>query len=51
MVQQVAELINRDEVSGNHEVNFNADNLSSGVYYYKITVNDYSAVKKMILLR
>lgn len=49
--QKIAEPVNKESVAGNYEVNFDAGSLSSGVYYYKITVNDYSAVKKMILLR
>ncbi len=49
--RNVKTLINRVMSSGNHEVNFSAGNLPSGVYFYSLKVNDYSETKKMILLR
>jgi peptidoglycan/xylan/chitin deacetylase (PgdA/CDA1 family) len=36
---------------GNHKVSFNAEDLPSGIYYYRIIAGKYSAVKKMILLK
>jgi hypothetical protein len=42
---------------GDHEVQFNAGDLASGIYFYKITVNpsdntkQYVNVKKMILVK
>ncbi len=36
---------------GSHTINFDASNLSSGVYYYRLNAGTYSAVKKMILLK
>jgi N-acetylneuraminic acid mutarotase len=45
-------LIDRKMSVGFHSVNFNAANLSSGVYYYQINVNDkYVQSKKMTLLK
>ncbi len=49
--RKVKTLINRVMSSGNHEINFNARNLPSGVYFYSLKVNDYTETKKMILLR
>jgi F5/8 type C domain/Secretion system C-terminal sorting domain len=50
--QKVKTLIDQDMIKGQHEVVFNADNLASGVYIYRLNVNDkYSAVKKMMLLK
>ncbi len=37
--------------SGSHNINFDASNLPSGVYYYRLNAGSYSAVKKMILLK
>jgi hypothetical protein len=37
--------------AGYHEVEFNAQNLSSGVYFYRIEAGEFQDVKKMILLR
>jgi hypothetical protein len=48
---EVATLVNEEKLAGNYEVNFNANNLSSGVYYYRIIAGNYNEVKKMVLLR
>jgi hypothetical protein len=32
-------------------VNFTAKDLSSGIYFYRLDVNDFSAQKKLILLK
>ncbi|HMQ70631.1 MAG TPA: T9SS type A sorting domain-containing protein [Ignavibacteria bacterium] len=44
-------LINENKVAGRYEVDFHGENLSSGVYYYKIESGDFSQVRKMILLK
>jgi len=49
--QEVITLVNEQQPAGNYEVSFDAANLSSGIYLYKIQAGDYSDVKKMILLR
>jgi len=49
--QKVADLVNNEVKAGNYEVNFDASKLSSGVYYYKIEMNGFVSVKKMMLLR
>ena len=49
--EQVADLVNGYVKAGNHNVTFNADRLSSGVYYYRIETNNNVLVKKMILLK
>jgi len=48
---EVALLINEQKQAGRFEVSFDASNLSSGVYIYKISVSDFVDTKKMILLR
>ncbi|MBP9121183.1 MAG: T9SS type A sorting domain-containing protein, partial [Ignavibacterium sp.] len=37
--------------AGQHEVEFDANNLASGIYIYKIQTNEFSETKKMVLLR
>ncbi|MFA7419267.1 MAG: T9SS type A sorting domain-containing protein [Melioribacteraceae bacterium] len=37
--------------AGEHKVSFNATNLSSGVYFYKLTTESNSSIKKMILMK
>lgn len=49
--QKIAELVDEDLGAGYHTVDFNADNLSSGVYIYTINTNSFTSSKKMILLR
>lgn len=49
--QQVAVLINKPLKAGSYEVEFNAAGLPSGVYIYKITAGEFTASRKMILLK
>jgi hypothetical protein len=56
--KEIAVLVNREQPSGNYTVNFDANNLSSGIYYYQLTIlNDginagkiFSQTKKMVLV-
>jgi hypothetical protein len=47
---EVVNLVNTIKTAGKYEVEFNAKGLSSGVYFYTLTANDYYKAKKMILL-
>lgn len=47
----VATLVNEEKPSGSYEVEFNAVNLPSGVYFYRLKAGSFMATKKMILLR
>jgi polyhydroxybutyrate depolymerase len=49
--QKIKILIDGKMPPGNHRVEFNSQNLSSGVYYYSIEADGFQDVKKMILLR
>ena len=49
--RKVAELINGNLTAGYHTVNFNATNLASGVYFYRIEAGDFVSVKKLMLLK
>ncbi len=49
--QEVVVLVNRKQRVGNYEVEFNASNLTSGVYFYKLQSGSYTESKKMILLK
>ena len=49
--EKVAELINGKMVAGNHSVNFNATNLASGMYLYRLEAGSFVSVKKMMLLK
>ena len=49
--QEVETLVNEMQDAGNRSVEFNANNLPSGLYFYKITAGTFSDMKKMILLK
>ncbi len=48
---QVATLVNRNQMPGNYSVEFDGSKLSSGVYYYQIKIGKYIQAKKMLLLK
>ncbi|PID58436.1 MAG: hypothetical protein CR986_07975 [Ignavibacteriae bacterium] len=49
--QEVANLVNEQKGIGFYEAKFDAGKLTSGIYFYTIRVNDYTASKKMILTK
>jgi hypothetical protein len=49
--QEVQILVNGFKEAGVHTVNFEAANLNSGIYLYKIETNGLSSVRKMTLLK
>lgn len=54
--QKIATVVNADKNAGSHQINWSANNLSSGIYFYSITTNsnsgkNYFSVRKMILLK
>ena len=48
---EVMELVNEQKEAGIYEAEFNASNLSSGTYIYKISADNFVQTKKMILLK
>jgi hypothetical protein len=48
---EVAELVNREMEAGTYRINFNAENLPSGVYLYQLKAGEFTQTKKMILLK
>jgi len=49
--KEVATIVNEYKSPGTYSVSFNAANLSSGVYFYKMTAGDFTDVKRMILTK
>jgi len=49
--RKVAKLVEGKFEVGTHKVTFDATNLSSGIYFYKLKSEKFSAVKKMILMK
>jgi len=48
---EIVGLVNEQLPAGNYKFSFVADNLPSGIYFYRITSGSFTAVKKMTLLR
>jgi len=48
---EVVTLVNEWKDAGNHSVKFDARGLSSGIYYYRLTIGNFVDTKKMSLLR
>jgi len=49
--REVETLINKEVASGTYETVFDAKSLSSGIYFYKLSVGNFTEAKKMILLK
>jgi len=49
--EEVSTLVNTDLKAGQHEFQFNANNLSSGIYFYQLQAGSFVQTKKMILIR
>jgi hypothetical protein len=48
---EVATLVNQELTAGTYQYDFDASNLSSGVYYYKLQAGNFTETRKMILVR
>ena len=48
---EITTLVNEEKPAGDYKINFNANNLSSGIYYYTLTAGNLKQTKKMILLK
>lgn len=48
---EVATLVNENRHAGKNKATFNASNLSAGVYFYTLRTGNYSATKKMMLIK
>jgi hypothetical protein len=49
--RKIATLLNEEMNPGYYEVAFNGSNLSSGTYFYRLSTQDYSETKSMVLLK
>lgn len=49
--QEVATLVNESMNAGSYSATFSASNLSSGVYFYKLTAGSFIQTNKMVLLK
>ena len=49
--REVAILVNEEKQAGKYEVEFDASSLSSGVYLYRISINDFVKTMKMMVVK
>lgn len=55
--QEIKQIVNSTESAGYHEVTFNASNLASGIYFYRLSAtsvdgkNNFADTKKLILMK
>jgi hypothetical protein len=49
--ESITRLVNEEKEAGKYTVEFTATNLPSGIYFYRIQANDFTQIKKMILLK
>jgi len=49
--EEVATIVNATQKAGRYEINFNAAGLSSGVYVYRIEAANFTASKKLMLMK
>lgn len=49
--QRIARLVDTQQISGSYSVNFDASNLASGVYFYRLTAGDMVQQRKMTLIK
>jgi hypothetical protein len=49
--EEVYKIIDTQQKAGYYSTEFDGSNLASGVYFYKITTQGFSAVKKMVLVK
>lgn len=49
--KEIATLVNEEKPVGNYEVEFKGNNLSSGVYFYKMQAGSFIDTKKFILIK
>lgn len=49
--KEITTLVNDKQNTGSYEIEFEGTGLSSGVYFYKLSTNNYFETKKMFLLK
>lgn len=49
--KEIAILVNQQLSTGTYETQWNAENIPSGVYFYKLTAGEFSSTRKMVLMK
>ena len=48
---EVARLVDSKRIAGNHSISWNASNVASGIYFYRLQIGDFVQTRKMVLLK
>ncbi len=51
MGQEVAKLVDRPMQAGTHSVTFDASQLASGMYFYRIEAGSFTEMKRMVMVK
>jgi hypothetical protein len=49
--QEVEQLVNKEQLPGKYEVEWIPKNISSGIYYYRLSANNRILIKKLIYMK
>jgi len=49
--QKVTSLVSKQQRAGSHQIQWNAGDVATGVYFYKIQAGDFSQTRKMLLMK
>ncbi|MBN2009758.1 T9SS type A sorting domain-containing protein, partial [candidate division KSB1 bacterium] len=49
--ERIAKLVNERQNPGNYVIQFDASDLSSGIYFYHLKTESFNQVKKMLVIR
>jgi len=49
--ERISEVVNTTQPAGRHVISFDASELPSGVYLYKLSAGEYLATRKMVLTK
>jgi hypothetical protein len=49
--REVATLVNEKQPAGNYEIEFDASELTSGIYFYRLKTDEFLQTKKMLLIQ
>lgn len=49
--ERIDVLVNQGLAAGNYRIKWNPENVASGIYYYRLTGQDFSSVKRMLFIQ
>ena len=49
--RDIAMLVNESQNAGIYEVQFSAESLSSGIYFYRLKAGDFNEIRKMVVVK